>query len=268
MKNEVLQEMIFLNQEISTILSKLYILEEEASYYKLKNNHLYKDIKISIKEQYDSIRKIQLESMELPYDKTEESLMFYRNMIFSVSDRKSESETASFNYYTVIFDKLYSNIAPKNFQTENFEFIAENLIENNFTTIIDLFAVNKDTNYKKPSFKQRMGDFLKNKEFNLNYTFFEFPADFKEDFRKIEEVVCHIDDLISRNEKIYLHSENDDTIIGFILCCYLVKNKIVNPKDVFQFVNYLRSLSKYNHEEFMLSQENIDLIAQFEINIS
>jgi hypothetical protein len=263
MKNEVLQEMIFLNQEISTILSKLYILEEEASYYKLKNNYLYKDLKLSIKEKYDSLLRIQLNSMELPYDKTEESLMFYRNMIFSVSDRKNESETASFNYYTVIFEKLYSSIAPKNFQTANIEFITEHLIENNFTTIIDLFVVNKDSNFKKPAFNERMGNFLKKKDFNISYTFFEFSADFKTDFRKIEEVVCQIDSLICRNEKIYLHSENDDAIIGFILCCYLVKKKIVNTNDVIHFVNYLRSLSKYNDEEFVLDQEQINFICQY-----
>ncbi len=74
----------------------------------------------------------------------------------------------------------------------------------------------------------------------------------------------YIEILIAQKEKIYLHTENDDTIIGIILSFYLLKNKIVNLNDVIGFVNYLRILSKQNDKEFILDQEQISFISQFE----
>ena len=268
MNNSVLEEMIFLNQKISTILSKLYILEEEANFYRLtKKTELHKNIKQSIEEKYNSILKIQLDAMELSYDKNDERVMFYREMIFSVNDRIRISKMSSYNSFSVIYDKLYSSIAPQNNHPNNIEFITDYLIENNFTTIIDFTVYSDDSEDGNPVVDQKMRDFHEKKDYKINYSFFKFIKH-KIDLKKTKEVIIYLDKLITQNEKIHLHSENDDTIIGIILSCYLLKNKIVNLIDVIDFVNYLRSLSKHNAKELILNQEQISFISQFVPEIS
>ena len=268
MNNNVLEEMIFLTQKISTILSKLYILEEEANFYRLtKKPELHKNIKQSIEEKYNSILKIQLDAMELSYDKNDERVMFYREMIFSVNDRIRSSRMSSYTSFSVIYDTLYSTIAPQKNHPKNIEFITDYLIENNFTTIIDFTVYINDSEDGNPVVVQKMRGFHEKKDYKINYSFFKFNKH-NIDLKKTEEVINYIEKLIAQNEKIYLQSGNDDTIIGIILSCYLLKNKIVNLNDVIDFVNYLRSLSKHNEKELILDQEQISFISQFVPKIS
>ena len=268
MKEVVIEKMIQLNQKISSILSKLYLLEEEANFYRLtKNPELFKRHKQLIKEEYNTILKIQLESMELPYDKDDESLMYYRNMIFSVSEQRINRNLATLNFFPIICDNLYSSISHSFVNTQSTAEKMNYLIENHFTKIIEFRLSIADLDGNNSSFQQKVKSFLELKANKINYSFFEISKDSFTDFKMMDEIIFCIDNLVAQNEKIYLHSENDDTFIGIILACYLLKNNVVKLNDVIGYVNYLRSLSRQNEKEFILSKEQINFITQYEKSI-
>ena len=168
------------------------------------------------------------------------------------------------NFYPIVCDNLYSSIPTSFFYTQNTANKTNYLIENHFTTIIEFSLNIENSEDKNPVFQQEMKSFLEQKDYKINFSFFKISNDFYTDFKKMDEIINFIDKLISQNEKIHLHSENDDKIVGSILACYLLKNQVVDLIDVFGYINYLRSLSRQNEKELIFDQDQINFIIQYD----
>jgi hypothetical protein len=262
MRNETLDKLIFLNKQITSILSKLYVIEEEANFYRVtKNLELFKIQKHIIKEKYNEILNIQLQSMELPYDKENKKIMFYRNLIFSVSEQRRNRDIISSNIYPIISATFYSstNLSNTLSRKEHLKII----LNAHFTSIVDVRFKNEDIELQNFDDKTELKSFLDQNEYKIKYSLFHFTNSTYINVNSTNEIITYLSNQIINDENVYIQSEDDETIIGTVLACYLIKNQVVDVSDIFGYINYLRSLSRQNEKELIFDETQTKFIIKY-----
>ena len=108
MENSTTNQIINYSKSISEILSNSFIYEEELNYL-IKNRKLdlTKGLKKIIKENYDTIRNIQLKTIKLPIRENEQELLFYKNFILEINNRRNETLNLGAYLYSILYNNSF-----------------------------------------------------------------------------------------------------------------------------------------------------------------
>ncbi len=253
MENKSLEQIINYSRSISEILANTFIYEEELNYL-IKNRkfNLTKGLKKTIKVNYETIRNIQLKTIELPVSENEQELLFYKNFILNINNRKNETLTLGAYLYSILYNNLHSNINTTYINREMYLTQIKRIIHHNYDNIIDISSKKVSTLKEESIFTSFTG----------NYFNFEIENSNELALDEFNIILNSIIENVKQG-KTLLFSNIQNNISNLIIYCFLIKKQLTYQKDTLGYINYLNNLSPSNEKEVIFEETDIALLQNF-----
>jgi hypothetical protein len=246
-------------QTLSSILSKLYILEEEFKYFTdTKKYELLKNVRLNLKKEYNKIRELQLNTISIPIDSNDFSSKFYRSYILSFTERKNELNNLNSILFCVICNTIYSNLLPNNVNNKKFSVKVDKIPFSDFSLIFEVLDEKINEMDSNKTINQPII-----KDFNGEYVSFQLNSNTDIAISDINKIIELLKEKFISN-KILIFSKNQNNDLSFvIIACFLIKLKIVKKEDITGLINYFCSLNLWNTKEFFFTEKKLQIIDEF-----
>ena len=253
MENSTTNQIIIYSKSISEILSNSFIYEEELNYL-LKNRKLdiTKGLKKIIKENYTAIRNIQLKTIELPIRENEQELLFYKNFILDINNRRNETLNLGAYLYSILYNKLHSNIHTSYLTREMYLKQIERILHHKYDNIIEISSKKVDALKTESTFTSFAG----------NYFNFEIENTNQLSLNELNTILNSLVENVE-NGKTLLFSNIQNNFSKLIIYCFLMKKQLTYQKDALSYINYLYNLSPSNEKEVIFEETDSIILNEY-----
>ena len=249
MENNTTNQIIIYSKSISEILSNSFIYEEELNYL-IKNRKLdlTKGLKKIIKKNYDTIRNIQLKTIELPIRENEQELLFYKNFILDINNRRNETLNLGAYLYSILYNNLHSNINTSYLTREMYLKQIKRMLHHNYDNIIEISSNKVDALKAESTFTSFAG----------NYVNFEIENTNELSLNELNTILNSLVENVE-NGKTLLFSNIQNNFSNLVINCFLMKKQLTYQKDALSYINYLCNLSPSNEKEVIF--DDVDMLS-------
>ena len=253
MENNTTNQIIIYSKSISEILSNSFIYEEELNYL-LKNRKLdiTKGLKKIIKENYTAIRNIQLKTIELPIRENEQELLFYKNFILDINNRRNETLNLGAYLYSILYNKLHSNINTSYLTREMYLKQIKRILHHKYDNIIEISSKKVDALKAESTFTSFAG----------NYFNFEIENINELSFNELNTILNSLVENVE-NGKTLLFSNMQNNLSNLIIYCFLINKQLTYQKDALSYINYLYNLSPSNEKEVIFEERDSIILKEY-----
>ena len=253
MENNTTNQIIIYSKSISEILSNSFIYEEELNYL-LKNRKLdiTKGLKKIIKENYTAIRNIQLKTIELPIRENEQELLFYKNFILDINNRRNETLNLGAYLYSILYNKLHSNIHTCYLTREMYLKQIKRILHHKYDNIIEISSKKVNTLKAESTFTSFTG----------NYFNFEIENSNQLSLNELNTILNSLVENVE-NGKTLLFSNMQNNFSNLIIYCFLINKQLTYQKDALSYINYLYNLSPSNEKEVIFEETDSIILKEY-----
>ena len=253
MENKSLDQIINYSRSISEILANSFIYEEELNYLIINRKlDITKGLKKIIKENYTAIRNIQLKTIELPIRENEQELLFYKNFILDINNRRNETLNIGAYLYSILYNKLHSNINTSYINREMYLKQIKRILNHKYDTIIEISSKKNNTLKAESTFTSFTG----------NYFSFEIENTNQLSLNELNTILNSLVENVE-NGKTLLFSNMQNNFSNLIIYCFLINKQLTYQKDALSYINYLCNLSPSNEKEVIFEETDIALLQNF-----
>lgn len=253
MENSTTNQIIIYSKSISEILSNSFIYEEELNYL-IKNRKLdlTKGLKKIIKENYTAIRNIQLKTIELPISENEQELLFYKNFILDINNRRNETLNLGAYLYSILYNNLHSNIHTSYLTREMYLKQIKRILHHNYDNIIEISSKKVNTLKAESTFTSFAGNYFNFEIENTNQL-------------SLNELNTFLNSLVENveNGKTLLFSNMQNNFSNLIIYCFLINKQLTYQKDAISYINYLCNLSPSNEKEVIFEETDSIILNEY-----
>ena len=253
MENKSLDQIINYSRSISEILANSFIYEEELNYLIINRKlDITKGLKKIIKENYTAIRNIQLKTIELPISENKQELLFYKNFILDINNRRNETLNIGAYLYSILYNKLHSNINTSYINREMYLKQIKRILNHKYDTIIEISSKKNNTLKAESTFTSFTG----------NYFSFEIENTNQLSLNELNTILNSLVENVE-NGKTLLFSNMQNNFSNLIIYCFLINKQLTYQKDALSYINYLCNLSPSNEKEVIFEETDIALLQNF-----